>query len=157
MQNDLTKLKSVIQIQGHAIKIILFAKDILFLQEKWFQLYSYNPCCNRASNLSQQHCVGVNLPEYTFYFCLNCLFLNLISYAIRVENLFFSLPSPLKKKRFLCRIGLYGCYNFNCSRSVIQYRTACDNSASCQARLRLLEGKISFFNTYWDKFNIATR
>lgn len=45
--------------------------------------------------------VGMNLQEHTFYFYLNCLFLNLISNTVRAENLFFSLPSPLKKKHFL--------------------------------------------------------
>ena len=36
---------------------------------------------------------------------LNCLFLNSISYTVRVENLFFSLPSPLMRKHFFS-IGL---------------------------------------------------
>lgn len=101
MENDLAKLKSVTQIQDSTIKTILLDKDVLFfLHEKWFKLCLYNPRCPRASNVTQQYFVGVSLQEHTFYFCLNFLFLNLISYAIRVENFFCSLPSPLKKECF---------------------------------------------------------
>lgn len=34
MQTDLAKLKSVVQVQGNTIKIILFAKDVLFFCKK---------------------------------------------------------------------------------------------------------------------------
>lgn len=82
------------------LRLYYLIKMCFYLHEKWFKLCSYNPHCPRAGNVTQQYFVGVNLQEYTFYFCLNFLFLNLISYAIRVENIFFSLPSPLKKKCF---------------------------------------------------------